>query len=496
VNSALEAGKAYLDLYLREDARREFLSIPRGHPDYLEAWHKLTWLSSRSDVDEQLRLAREGAAMIRAGCLDSRLIEATSVCFSLAGDAQMAYDLLVHYRKAIKWDIQSRLGLAEYATAVQAWHEAAWVILLVALRGGDSQMFFDLELLPLWDFAAGPELDVKTALALADPAFENQLILRAGRAVEIDPVMENILPGRFRPHLRHIEGNFWPTVSPLAPPNVLEDFDAWRRSVSGRIEGAVKAAIKNSRRLILQNQLPWAVAAARRGDFFAARWHVQFALAYRPDWLPAFTAKLAPLGMGNVMADLQIAISRDERFCQWMLKRTPCPHPEAENYNEEIAEVGKGTGFALIIQGDEGTREGDRRVHVASELALMKHWPQEPVGSCNLLRFFCEHSNWDAADWVARRAPKALMRMTHARKMLEQVSRRTSLDGAVPQVRRPFYGQPDIGGLVRYGDPMFIALGSLRDRGEWLQTHPAGCRARTQISTANPKSSEWAAPPD
>jgi len=64
-----------------------------------------------------------------------------------------------------------------------------------------------------------------------------------------------------------------------------------------------------------------------------------------------------------------------------------------EEIREVIADVSKGTGFALLIQHEEAIMDADRRTEVRTMLELMRRWPTDPIGAGNLLAFFSRTRN-------------------------------------------------------------------------------------------------------
>jgi hypothetical protein len=183
------------------------------------------------------------------------------------------------------------------------------------------------------------------------------------------------------------------------------------------------------------------------------------------------------------MEDLTIALSRREDFCQVLLTSNiisdshALSDPEISTASEQVAEIGRGTGYEMTVRGAAAAAEGDTRSHVAWNLALMRRWPSDPAAASNLLLAFCSAGQWASADWLFRRSPRSLHHFTHARPMIEQIKDRRFKMNASPEMKDPFYGQPDIAELVRDGHPLWAALGPLRRRHEPTASRPGVCIA-------------------
>lgn len=414
--------------------------------------------------------------MIEAGVRDSGVIHNTALCHFFAGDFQAAYDLTVRFQAVLRWTADDRYGMATYASRLGKWTEAAWFVMLSIWTGGQFHMFFDMDLVPLWEYAADERLDIKTALALGHPSFAAELKKLSGTSQEIDPIMQKKLPEKFHPCLVHNLENFYPVFGPNAPASIQREFNQWKTNTAMWIETIAHCAAEHSRILIWIKQLDWAIAAAKRGNTYAARWHAQFALAKRPDLVDLFAAKLSRYGMREVMQDLKTVLGRREDFCELLLRMNTVGKGEDKSVMPEILEYGWNTGYEMIARNTEAASECDELGRERSCASLCSRWPYDPTGHANLLQHYAREGNWNAANRVLREAPRSITFFRNFREAATRIARNEKIEEFHLSAKEPFYGQPDIGGLMRYGDLRMVALGPLRRRAEVyphdLETQP------------------------
>ena len=459
MNDPIEEADAYLKLGLEEDAKRCVAGIGPNDPNFNEVWSILQRASNNQNRAEQRELAESGLALLQRRGFDAYVAEWAAECLYDAGQPESAFQLIAKHALKVKWPVQLRYGMATYATATGRWIEAAWFLQSCVRHGGDPHMFFDFDFEPLFKHVATHEPDRLTALALAHPCVEAELNKFAGKCREIDSTMMRLLPPHIRNYLQFPLTGGLRILSASAPLEVREEFERWCQATGRHIEGLARKAIAASRKKVLASQLPWAEAAARRGDFLAARWHTTFALAAEPGWIDTFSKRLGNLGCGYFLDDLSVGLRADEGFARLVLSKGVQRLPE--NFSEmvccRIEQLAPETGFALVARREchPFNRRSQQEV-LAMNFQLMNRWPQDPAAFCNALDHLCDLKNWDAADMVLRRSPRSLMALCRTRKIVEQIQKREVMV-IIPWEERFFYGQPDLGGLVRSGKPSYHA---------------------------------------
>jgi len=247
-----------------EKSRRRFFNVPRLRADLGE----LMTLTDPLDVAEQNREAEAGLKLIRSGSRLPYLINQTALRLQFAGRVCEAYDLTREMDKFLEWRPIDHYGMACYASQIGSWKEAAEELLTGLGNDTDlaidfERMFSDLDFEPLYQHAAEGEMDMETALVLANPRFASALSQFAGQDVECDVSMLRAMPPHFRPSLVQDLWSGLYDISPQASPAVQTQYREWFLSVSGRIASLARRGIARAQAMVLESQLdPIAAGAA------------------------------------------------------------------------------------------------------------------------------------------------------------------------------------------------------------------------------------------
>jgi len=318
MNQNYMSGRGFMELGLPDEARKEFESVPVNDSWYIPARRALMHLSECLDRAEQIRKADEGLRLIEEGCRDSALINTTALRLHFAGRTREAYELTHAYSESIEWTPIYFYVMATYASQIGEWEDAAWHLsngMRRKLSFSYSKMFADIDLEPLFRHAAEGEMIIHTALLLANPLLTAALSAFADAEGEVDGILYQEMPVEFRPYTvcdHAFSGCYF--ISPTAPLEIRRRFHAWFGSVNDRILALAKCGFERARRMVLDAQLDFAIAAAMRGDSFAARHHAIFAMNSRPDCFDEFDATLSPLGLAYFFDDIREAWRQDDAF--------------------------------------------------------------------------------------------------------------------------------------------------------------------------------------
>ena len=106
---------------------------------------------------------------------------------------------------------------------------------------------------------------------------------------------------------------------------------------------------------------------------------------------------------------------------------------------------------------------GSQEENLRLLLFVTQKWPQDPAAFANAANIFVQAGRWDAARRVLARAPKSFHHLAMAPALIRQVAAQNIKAATPPATSPPFYGQPDIGGLVKRPSPL---------RRAFLQTLP------------------------
>lgn len=455
VNQNYVSGQGFMELGLPDQARKEFESIPVDDPCFIAARRALMKLSDCLDKAEQSRKADEGLHLIREGCHDCELINETALRLHFAGRTREAYDLTHAYSASIEWTSIDFYGMATYASRVGEWEDAAWHLsngMRRNLSFSYSKMFADIDLEPLFRHAAQGEISIHTALCLANPFLTAALSAFSDAEGDVDGILHQEMPAAFRSYMicdYAYSGRFF--LAPTAPLEIRQRFHAWFRSVNDRILALAKRGFERAQQMVLDAQMDFAIAAAKRGDFFAARHHVVFAVNARPDCFEEFDHALSPLGLAYFFDDIRDVWRQDGAFRELMKAMTPtttiCPK-EQMKILEDCGSASKATTFWILGRAVVARHLDGYAVAIDWSIEVIRRWPSDPAAFHNILLIYERIGAWDSTALVLANVPLAFHRLNGAGNLIKRIETRGremwSPDRAVV-----FYGQPDLGGIVR-----------------------------------------------
>ena len=412
-------------------------------------------LSDCLDKAEQSRKADEGLRLIRGGCHDCDLINTTALRLHFAGRTREAYEATYDYSEFIEWTPNDFYGMATYASQIGEWEDAAWHLsdgMRWKLSSSYSKMFADIDLEPLFRHAAEGEMSLHTALSLANPFLTAALSVFSDAEGEVDGMLYQEMPAEFRPHMicdHAFSGCFF--LAPTAPLEIRQRFHAWFRSVNDRILDLAKRGFERARQMVLDAQLDFAIAAAERGDFFAARHHAIFAMNSRPDRFDEFDEALRPLGLAYFFDDIREAWRQDEAFRKLMKAMTPtamvCPSRQMEIL-EDCGSVAKATTFWILGRAVVARDLDEDAVAIDWNIEVIRRWADDPAAFHNILLIYEKTGEWDTAALVLANVPPAFHRLSGADNLIKRIETR-GREFWNPVRAITFYGQPDLGGVVK-----------------------------------------------
>ncbi|GEM_PF-1815712 len=471
-----ETGNAYLELGMEAEARQEFLEVPSDDPAYASAQAELLMFESHLDLVAKNRKAEEGLALIRSRpeIVNSVMVNNTALCLHFAGRTREAYDLTLEFAAILDWAPIDFYGLACYASKIEEFEEAA-----ANLVEGMSQrlspcythMLADPDLWLLFRHAAKGNMKIETALSLANPRFGAAVEVLLNHDPECDGMLLRKIPARFRTQVRkNLETGFY-EMPPSAPTALRRDYREWLAGIAARTASLVRRGIERAREVVLDAQFDFAVAAAVRGDFLAARYHVILSIAARPDSFGRFDAALSPRGMAWFFDDIRRAWAEDSSFRRLMAFIHPSGAILWESRMEMLEVCGllaKTTTFWILCRSIIAQKMDAKHEAKAWQIEVIRRWPEDPAAYHNLLLIYEEEKAWDAASLILANVPQAFHFLSvveaHRQAVIE---RRTA---RLPSYTA-FHGQRDLGGVVLLpnGGGTSVAISS-----DSAQPHPIG----------------------
>jgi hypothetical protein len=456
MSNELEFGRGYKEIGLAAEANAEFKKVPASVSAYDEARAELMTLADQSDIAEQGREADAGLKLIRSGSRLPHLINQTALRLHFAGRTREAYDLTREMTEFLEWDAADHYGLACYASQIGEWKEAAKEML--SGLGKDAgrmsifdRMFSDLDLEPFYSHAAEGAMDIETAFVLADPLFGAALSKLAGREVEFDGILLREMPRRWLPFLNNDLVSGFYSIAPQAPDRMQGYIRKWLQSEYAKIAALARRGIERAREMILDTQLEFATTAAKRGDFFAARYHALFAVTRKPERFAEFEASLSPLGMEYFFGDIRAAMKDDSNFLKLISFITPSIKLNPQQMMEVLddCETGKATVFWMLLRASVARELEGPAVARDWYIEVIRRWPDDPAPFLNLLLIYENTKQWDAAGLLLANVPPAFYHLSAAEMHARRIELREIESPQAYSGYAPFYGQPDIGGIVK-----------------------------------------------
>jgi len=454
MNNDFISGTGFKELGLAEEARHEFAKVPRGDCLYYAARSELMALTDSLDVAAQNRAAEGGQKMIRDGCRDSQLIHETALRLHYAGRPQAAYDLTERFADILEWMPVDLYGMATYASRIGEWEEAARHLLAgmaKELTPSYGSMFADLDLEPLYRHAAEGPMDLATAIHFANPHLAAALEALSGREVEVDGILLREMPSALLPFIRRDLTASEYFLASTAPSLARREFQTWIQGVNNRITSLASRGIVRARKMIMDSQLEFAIAAAKRGDFLAARYHSIFAIAANLQCFVEFDAILSQLGMAYFFDDIRDAWLNDANFLPLIDQCRPTdatPPSQKMEILEECGPAGKATTLWMLQRAIVARDLDGRKVEMDWNIEVIRRWPDDPAAFFNLLQIYEDMECWEPADLVLANMPPAFYCLSWADYHIKWVKARGQLNESRPRPTAAFFGQPDLGGLV------------------------------------------------
>ncbi|HPA16782.1 MAG TPA: hypothetical protein PLU30_03470 [Verrucomicrobiae bacterium] len=441
------AADAYMELGMADEALNELTAVRSDSPGRPHAEFRVMCLEVA--LGRYREAIERGRGLERSGCQSDLLHDWIGLAHHLAGqnrEAMQAWQPLLPEM----WDDDNRsYGMAcamaevgDFASAVR------WLVQCFSLSTKfHDKAFFDVEIEPLLKHGAEGPVGI-WALPFAHPAFQRALERARTSKGEIraDPRLRDVAPVHVRPWLETDLVTTTVQLHPRTPPDLRHAYLEWQDCRLAANASRGEMAARRATQWILDHQLAWAEAHARRGNPLGARYHALFAIAHRPADYDRASERLRPLGMGYLFDDLQ-DLSRDEAIhlaVLWLgsIWRTV-------RLREELQDLGtaaKRTGLALFLKGGLLRNEGDLSAAASAYHQATARWPQDPSPWINRIAILTEMGRRDEAATLFQSAPACCAVL----RVWETFAARLRNRGAciTDPTYDSFYGQPDLGGIL------------------------------------------------
>lgn len=451
------SGLGYIALGMLEEARAEFLKVPPDDPAYATACAELLSFIDHQDAAAQSRGADEGLALIRSRpeIANAALVQSIAQCLHFAGRSKEAYELWRDYTKASEWNSDDSYLLASFASENRSFVEAAQNLVRGIPREltlDYSHLLVDADFEPLFRHAAEENMNMQTALSLANPKFKNFVESLLHLTPPIDGVLFRGMPVRFRSQIRQNLATGFYEMPPSAPEVIRREYLQWLKGIVDRNAAMVLLGIDRACNMVLDAQFDFAVAAVKRGDFLAARHHASRSVAARPDSFDRFDAALSPLGLDWFFDDIREAWEEDPSFRELLRSTTPretIPPQSAMENLDDCGSLAKRTTFWILTRSTLARYFDEKSDVRAWHVEVIRRWPKDPAAYHNLLLLLEDEQAWEAASAVLEKVPKSFLCLRAAESHRLAISERRMV--SFPKYTA-FYGQPDLGGVVLVED--------------------------------------------
>jgi len=446
-------GEGYMELGMPEEAQDAFLNVGPEDPAHATARARLLLFASHLDRVAQNQKAEEGLALIRSRpeIVNSTLVTNTSLCLHFAGRSREAYDLTHDFANLLDWTPMDFYGLASYASRFGDYEQASEDLvegMAKRLSPDYSHLLVDPDFLPLFRHAAEGTMKMATAISFANPRLGNAIDMFLQQEPECDVMLFREMPTRFQSQVRKnlITGMY--EMPSMAPAALRREYRAWLKGIESRNAALARRGIARAQAMVLDTQFNYAVAAANRGDVFAARHHAITSMAARPDSFGRFDKALSPLGMAWFFDDIRKAWTEDPSFRQLMTSCKPLETIPPESQLEILEACGslaKKTTFWIVCRSIVARSVDERNDAKSWHVEVIRRWPADPVAYHNLLLMLETEEAWDAASLLLANVPQSFHCLCAAEAHRLRINAREA--AAFPKYTA-FYGQPDIGGVV------------------------------------------------
>ena len=449
MNDLFEQSRAYASLGMINEARKTALeALDMGYCEEAARTWLVLLAYKRGDFPLVVTLGRN---LLSRGIKRSLLREYTALALHHLGQSREALSLLLGFEEHGRTSLQSYL-IACFLAATGDSDEAVrhLLISLPEYRDDRGKTWIDGDLKPLWEKFARGSFTMATAHLLTECEFDTLREWQPGTGTtwELDPTNYDRLPAELRAVMRFdpIAEAYMIDYAKAPPGSALAvRFEDWMSCVVWENQARFDRARRIAWERVLDAQPRYALAAWRRGDFCATRYHAMWALENQPERIADFfdLTELAPM-----IGEMSQMLDSDRNFFsklrrargQWdldpvaaleILDALPTQwrtHPLLEEIRGLCLEMeGRpAAGLACILRGCDRAPQDAGPFLTALTVALRHGWKE-------------------IAAEVLARAPEA------ARRYQVWLETKEKLDGAQPSHYFPvrdFRGQSDLGGMV------------------------------------------------
>ncbi len=453
--SVLKTANGLLDLGLFEEAAKELTRVPeeeKARPAFLRALLRVQLALGHS------KAAAETAAQLRCrdkyllyGALDisialsfaGRLIEARSVMEAFA-QFKMGYPSEAYHMACL----ESRLGKFEAATR--------WLHLTLQ----QSEVYctkapFDSDLIPLWKSVRSEPLTLEQAHLLLDPCFDVLLGKSAGDLAQKSQIDSNDLrafPESWKRLFRFDPTKGLFTIHALTATQFPFQRDAclaWFRKRAEIFLRNLQIGRERALTVVLAAQCEYALKYLQIGNYFAARCHLLWALAKKPEFLSEYRCHKDLHAMRFLLDEIHWANGIDPQWSHFLVRACfPSAEMNVPELLEDVPVALRNTSLYLLQIGSVAQENGDYVPAVQSWIKLSANWAKDIVGYANGVTCLLHMRMWDRARTLLCLAPRAYRSFHLCRSQCRQLRLR-NIEADAPPATLPLHWQPEVGRIAK-----------------------------------------------
>ncbi len=445
-----QQAEGYDLLGMKREAKMLLEEIPEESEDYIEARKLLALVVTNSP--ECAEVAQWGCALIEKHPDDMGLALKVAACLVNAGRANEAMELSRKWFPKMSSPIQL-LNYAQTAAITGCDCEVAATLEELLWIGPRYfiQSMLDFKTRRFWERALALPLEERVMIRLASPIFADFChLLNVDRLPEVslDKLSLTDLPENARPWMA-VESGFF-KLKLNAPAEISGSYMKWQKVEIKNSLSLIEKVLEKSRARLLDFQFSYASKTAAQGNIFAARSHMLYELAFRPERLDEYSNAMGALGLQYVLRDLArlpdlglLNAIRWEIPRLLFFQKSDDALALYESLPTEIEQTVLGKILYAGICGETGRIEEQR----ALWFEIMKMWPEDSAAYYNLIHSAIRTGNWSEARKIRGVCPPSFRFVTRLR-AIDACIQAERLVSRISETLRLFYGEPGVGGCV------------------------------------------------
>lgn len=451
----LEEARGYLALGLTAEAEAALRTVMADAPDERnEAQGRLIFLLNGG---RRFREAADlGADLIARGALAYYPIIHTMLALNYLGKITEARETLRLVEKCGHPLAEDGYQMACFAARLKEFPEALRWLCSEFRRSSEyhKQSFADTDLRPFWTWLRDYTPTLEEAHFLIETPFKDVCAAALAKDAPIELSADDLArveePARRLFRYDFEIGSF--VLNPLAvaaDPETAADFVPSHREGLEMVRDALKTAHGRAVDVVLDAQPRYAAEHAAWGNHLGARYHILWALNYRPTLIADF---LTDPGLDMMQPFLLEALSaprEDREFLSRMHKVQECNERDPDRAWELLDETPEKLHTTALYQlrlAGWYQSDGDYERALPLWAELRRRWPNDAVGWSNAIICLQKLNRLGEARELLATAPACYRRF---RLYVGQVAilNDNALRYCFPPVTA-FRGQPDLGGVV------------------------------------------------